>query len=141
MAQTNGLLNRLMEIDDRDITWKLFQAQILLTEERYNEARWMIEKYEDQVYAHREDNPEQWCYYLYLTTLYSREDSYVDEVAEIVADSYVLTGVTGGLHGCLCICRKNISGIPDGNGTYWKSCPAIIVRRRLSILKHGICCA
>lgn len=89
MAQTNGLLNRLMEIDDRDITWKLFQAQILLTEERYNEARWMIEKYEDQVYAHREDNPEQWCYYLYLTTLYSREDSYVDEVAEIVADSYV----------------------------------------------------
>ena len=49
----------------------------------------MIEKYEDQVYAHREDNPEQWCYYLYLTTLYSREDSYVDEVAEIVADSYV----------------------------------------------------
>lgn len=89
MSETNSLLNRLLEIDDRDVTWKLFQAQVLLTEERYNEARWMIEKYEGQVYSHREDNPELWCYYLYLTTLYSREDSYVDEVAETVADVYV----------------------------------------------------
>ena len=89
MSETNSLLNRLMELDNNDITLKLFQAQILLTEERYNEARWMIEKFEDQVFAHREENPGLWCYYLYLTTLYSREDSYVDEVAETVAEVYV----------------------------------------------------
>ncbi len=89
MAETNRLLNRLMEIDDRDIALKLFQAQIMLTEERYNEARWMIEKYEDRVAECREEYPELWCYYLYLTTLYSREDSYVDEVAETVSDIYV----------------------------------------------------
>ena len=62
---------------------------MLLTEERCNEARWMIEKQEEQVLARREESPELWCYYLYLTTLYSREDSYVDEVAETVADIYV----------------------------------------------------
>lgn len=89
MAETNRLLERLMELDGQDVALKLFQAQILLTEERYNEARWMIEKYEDHVYAHRDENPELWCYYLYLTTLYSREDSYVDEVAETVADAYM----------------------------------------------------
>ncbi len=89
MAETNRLLNRLLEIDDRDIALKLFQAQMMLTEERYNEARWMIEKYEDRVAGCREEYPELWCYYLYLTTLYSREDSYVDEVAETVADMYV----------------------------------------------------
>lgn len=89
MTKTNGLLNRLMELDDREIAFKLFQAQILLTEERYNEARWMIEKYEDRVAERREECPELWCYYLYLTTLYSREDSYVDDVAETVLDVYV----------------------------------------------------
>ena len=89
MTETNSLLERLTEFEDRDVALKLFQAQILLTEERYNEARWMIEKYEDQVFACRDENPELWCYYLYLTTLYSREDSYVDEVAETVSDIYI----------------------------------------------------
>lgn len=89
MTETGRLLDGLMEMDDRDIVLKLFQAQMLLTEERCNEARWMIEKQEEQVLARREESPELWCYYLYLTTLYSREDSYVDEVAETVADIYV----------------------------------------------------
>ncbi len=89
MTETNRLLNRLLELDDKDVALKLLQAQIMLTEERYNEAKWMIEKYEDRVYEQRESCPELWCYYLYLTTLYSREDSYVDEVAETVSDLYI----------------------------------------------------
>ena len=88
MTETNKLLGRLTELDDRDITLKLFQAQILLTEERYNEAKWLIEKHEEQVMAVREECPELWCYYLYLTTLYSQDDSYVDDVAAEVADVY-----------------------------------------------------
>lgn len=44
MTETGRLLDGLMEMDDRDIALKLFQAQMLLTEERCNEARWMIEK-------------------------------------------------------------------------------------------------
>ncbi|MBD5488333.1 MAG: hypothetical protein HDR13_05990 [Lachnospiraceae bacterium] len=88
MAETGKLLSRLTELDDRDITIKLFQAQILLTEERSNEARWMIEKQEDQVLARREEFPELWCYYLYLTTLYSKDDQYVDDVAAEVAEVY-----------------------------------------------------
>ena len=88
MTETNKLLNRMMELDDKDIAIKLFQAQILLTEERYNEAKWMIEKHEGQVLARREKNPELWCYYLYLTTLYSKDDEYVDDVAAEVEDIY-----------------------------------------------------
>ena len=88
MAETGKLLSRLMELDDRDITIKLFQAQILLTEERSNEAKWMIEKQEDQVLASREKFPELWCYYLYLTTLYSKDDQYVDDVAAEVSEVY-----------------------------------------------------
>ena len=45
-TETDKLLGRMLEIDDRDLQAKLFQAQLLLTEERYNEAKWMIEKQE-----------------------------------------------------------------------------------------------
>lgn len=88
MTETGKLLSRLVELDDRDITVKLFQAQILLTEERNNEAKWMIEKQEERVLACREEFPELWCYYLYLTTLYSKDDEYVDDVAAEVAEVY-----------------------------------------------------
>ena len=88
MTETNKLLNRMMELDDKDITYKLFQAQILLTEERYNEAKWLIEKQEEQVLARQRECPELWCYYLYLTTLYSKDYRYVDEAAAEVAEVY-----------------------------------------------------
>lgn len=89
MVETNKLLKILMEMDDRDIALKLFQAQIMLTEKRYNEARWMIEKYEEQILACQEERPELWCYYLYLMTLYSKEDSYVDETADMISGIYM----------------------------------------------------
>ena len=88
MTETNKLLNRMMELDDKDIAYKLFQAQILLTEERYNEAKWLIEKHEDQVLLRQKECPELWCYYLYLTTLYSKDYIYVDEVAAEVTEIY-----------------------------------------------------
>ena len=88
MTETQKLLNRMSEIDDKNIAVKLFQAQILLTEERYNEAKWLIEKQEEQVLAVKEECPELWCYYLYLTTLYSRDEKYVDDIAAVVEEIY-----------------------------------------------------
>lgn len=89
MTETNKLLNRIEEVDGRDVSMKLFQGQVLLTEERDNEARWLIEKQEERVLAMREERPEVWCYYLYLTTLYSKDDQYVDDAAELVKDIYL----------------------------------------------------
>jgi hypothetical protein len=88
LSETHTLLNRMMEIDDRDVTLKLFQAQLLLTEERNNEAKWLIEKQEAQVIALRGERPEVWCYYLYLTTLYSKDEQYVDDVTALVEETY-----------------------------------------------------
>ncbi len=88
MTETNRILNRLSELDDKDITYKLFQAQLLLTEERYNEAKWLIEKQAERVLGRQQEFPELWCYYLYLTTLYSKDYRYVDEAAEEVREVY-----------------------------------------------------
>lgn len=88
LAETEKLLSRMEQLDDQDVAVKLFRAQLLLSQERGNEAKWKIEKLRERVGAEREKNPAIWCYYLYLTTLISEEDSYVDEVAEIVGRIY-----------------------------------------------------
>ena len=88
MAETNRILERMSELDDKDIACKLFQAQILLTQERYNEAKWLIEKQQERVLTEQNERPELWCYYLYLTTLYSKDYRYVDEAAAEVREIY-----------------------------------------------------
>lgn len=88
LAETGKLLTRMEQLDDKDIAVKLFRGQLLMSQERGNEAKWQIEKLRERVIAIREEDPALWCYYLYLTTLISEEDSYVDEVAEIVSQIY-----------------------------------------------------
>lgn len=88
MTETNKLLGCLIDLDDRDVVPKLFQAQVLLTQERYNEAKRMIEKHEGQILGRQGEQPELWCYYLYITTLYSGDDQYVDAAATEVAEVY-----------------------------------------------------
>lgn len=88
LAETGKLLDRMEQLDDRDIAVKLFRGQLLLSQERGNEAKWQIEKLRESVIAIREENPALWCYYLYLTTLLGEDDSYVDEVAEMVSRIY-----------------------------------------------------
>lgn len=87
-TETDKLLGRMLEIDDRDLQAKLFQAQLLLTEERYNEAKWMIEKQEAKAFESQTTDPALWCYYLYLTTLYSKDESYIDDVTGMIEGIY-----------------------------------------------------
>lgn len=88
LEETNKLLSRMEQLDDTDAAVQLFGAQILLSQERENEARWQIEKQRDRVSALQEKEPALWCYYLYLTTLVSEDDAYVDRVAEQVTRIY-----------------------------------------------------
>ena len=88
LTETQKLLSRMEQLDDTDIAVKLFYGQLLLSSERGNEAKWQIEKLKDKVISLREEEHALWCYYLYLTTLISDEDAYVDEVAQMVGRIY-----------------------------------------------------
>lgn len=79
MKETGELVDLLIQLDDRDPASQLFQVQLLITAERYNEAEWLL----NQVSGVIEENfePTLYCYRLYLTTLLNRQESYIDEVA------------------------------------------------------------
>ena len=79
LRETKGRVEKLMDMDDKDIGFKLFWVQLLITEERYNEAQWMLTQVDALLEG--EFDPSLYCYYLYLTTLINREEDYIDEVA------------------------------------------------------------
>lgn len=87
LKKTEELLDELIQTDNYDVSLKLFRVQILITEERLNEAEWHL----NQVSAEVEENfePAVYCYYLYLNTLLGKSDIYTDEAAGQVERIYV----------------------------------------------------
>ncbi|MDD6492447.1 MAG: DUF5717 family protein [Firmicutes bacterium] len=82
MKETSALVEKLVQMDDRDPSFKLFRVQLLITEERYNEAEWLLNQVDAMLAGKFE--PTLYCYYLYLTTLLNRQEIYIDEVANQV---------------------------------------------------------
>lgn len=89
MKDTGNLVEQMILLDEEDIAAKLFKAQILITEERYNEAEWLLDQSREMMDEIAADNDEYYCYYLYLTTLIQRDEEYVTEIAEEVEKIYL----------------------------------------------------
>ncbi len=89
--ETAKLISWLLDLDENDMTARLFQAQLLITEERYNEAGWMLEHVGEVLEQRGQENAQDavcYAYYLYLTTLVNPEESYVDSVTAEVSEIY-----------------------------------------------------
>lgn len=87
LNETQKLIERLLAFDDKDLAARLFKAQMLITRERYNEAKWILDRVSPYLGGEKTD-PVLYCYYLYLNTLYNREEHYVNQVEEEVEAIY-----------------------------------------------------
>ena len=81
------IVERLNVLDEKNPESRLFQAQLLLVSQRFNEAKWIIDHVASDLKIQRKE-PTLYSYYLYLTTLYLRDESYINEVAAEVEDMY-----------------------------------------------------
>ncbi len=80
LKETGKLVERLVMLDEGDISARLLQAQLLITEERYNEAGWTLD-HVAEILEKRPQGDTLTAYYLYLTTLIHGEAAYVEKVA------------------------------------------------------------
>ena len=64
---------------------RLFMAQILMTEDKMEEAGWILNRVQ---LKSRQEDPAVFCYYLYLTTLYNREEAYGQKVQQKVRELF-----------------------------------------------------
>lgn len=88
LAETKRIVDRLQVIDSSNVVTKLYKAQVLITEERYNEAKWLLDQIEKEFADNHDFESAKWAYYLYLTTMYEREDSYIDQITGEVENIY-----------------------------------------------------
>ncbi len=88
LKETRRIVDKMLLLDETDTTARLFQAQLLITENRGNEAKWVLERVEQLFVKKDEDDRDLYAYYLYLTSLNSKEESYVNQVTEAIQDMY-----------------------------------------------------
>jgi len=85
LSLTQDLLSHRKNLEDDGVESALFEAQLLITQERYNEAKWIL----DHAFADEEElDAPLYCYYLYLTTLYNMDEVYTKEVAKKVQNIF-----------------------------------------------------
>lgn len=87
LKESGVLVDKLVMWNENDIEARLFQAQMLITESRFNEAGWILDHVSELLGKKRADAVFH-AYYLYLTSLLHREESYVNRVAEEVEQIY-----------------------------------------------------
>lgn len=83
---TIKIIDELRELEPSNISYQLMNVQVLITQERYNEAAWVLEQL--AIPVEQTHNDAIRCYYYYLTTLVNRNPEHTEEVIELVKDIY-----------------------------------------------------
>ena len=86
--ESTHLAEELLALNEEDLYAKLFQAQLLITSQRMNEAQWILDHIPGALTQEAGEDPVLYAYYLYLTSLLSQEEAYVDHVTEKVEQLY-----------------------------------------------------
>ena len=88
LEETGELVEQLVALDENAPMPRLFKAQLLITRDRQNEAQWLLDYAADLMENGGKYDEELWAYYLYLTTLISRNEEQINQVAEEVEEIY-----------------------------------------------------
>ncbi len=84
--ESEEILEALQKSDERNPLHKLYGAHLYITQEKYHEAKWLLDRAEKSIRT--EENPIIYAYYLYLTTLITDDKEYVLRVKEIIEELY-----------------------------------------------------
>ncbi len=86
IKETIRIIDKMVAIDEKDAATRLFQAQMLITCDRVNEAGWILEHVGDLIET--EPSPALEAYYLYLNTLLKKDEYYTKDITEKVTRIY-----------------------------------------------------
>jgi hypothetical protein len=80
VSETGKIISKMNALDEKDLDFRLYTAHYYITAGRVNEGKWILDHAAREV----EEAPGDtlYCYYLYLSTLCSREDAFINDIAE-----------------------------------------------------------
>ena len=109
--KTGQIVEKLIRLDESNPAYRMFQAQLLMTQEHYNEAKWILDHVDDMV-SKGNCAPEIYSYYLYLNTLYNRDDDFVNAQMEEIEELFLRNPANWRLAWLLLYLREDIGRIP-----------------------------
>lgn len=87
MKETSRIVDELIESQEQNPAYMLMKVQLLITQERRNEAEWLLGQADDLLAGNY--HPTLYCYYMYLTTLLDRSEEHIDDMASQVEKIFV----------------------------------------------------
>ncbi|MCM1373725.1 MAG: DUF5717 family protein [Muribaculum sp.] len=92
LRESDKLVDALVTMDEQDVAARLFQARLMITDQRDHEAGWLLdhagELLEQGQGLHGAEPEALEAYYLYLTMLLKQDEEYTAQVAERVRSIY-----------------------------------------------------
>ncbi len=81
LTDSGKLVNKMNAVDPKDPAFRLYTAQYLITASREPEGKWILDSLGPQLEDSENGDDTLYCYYLYLTTLISRDEEVINEVS------------------------------------------------------------
>ncbi|WP_026669020.1 DUF5717 family protein [Butyrivibrio sp. AE3006] len=81
LTESGKLVNKMNTLDPKDPAFRLYTAQYLITASRESEGKWILDSIGPMLEDQDTGDDTLYCYYLYLTTLISREEDVINEVS------------------------------------------------------------
>ena len=87
VRESMKIVERMNSLDDKNPVSRLYQAQLLVVQRRENEAQWVLEHVEKEMNIAQCPDKVR-AYFLYLQTLASHDEAYIDSTARKVAQLF-----------------------------------------------------
>ncbi len=88
--ESEKIVEKMVLGEEKDVAVRLFQAQLLLTKNRFNEAEWILTHVQELL--EKKESVVLEAYYYYLMTLLKRDEEYTRRVASHVEKLYKRQG-------------------------------------------------
>jgi len=92
LKETEKIVDDMISADETSVNARLFQAQVLISAERDNEARWILDQAQNMLSTGSKGYAVSYAYLLYLTTLLNRDLTFTRDATETVSRLYAETG-------------------------------------------------
>lgn len=86
LSETGKVITKMNALDEKDLSFRLYTAQYYITAGRANEGKWILDQLAREAFEAPGD--ELYSYYLYLSSLCSKEDSYINDISDRLEGIY-----------------------------------------------------
>ncbi len=113
LTESEKLIDSMQELNPHDLVFQLYKVQLLITEERINEARWILDRAELMIGEPGAGSPELECYCMYLRALVEQNGDITRNAADNISAMYAVNSESWRIAFLLMQISEEFSGSPS----------------------------